>query len=206
MDVDRVFRYVEVTAQDDRFASLLLKALQVSVEILVPLIDTVAQSTEIIFRIRHISHYEGKRVKFSCDRSTFFDMLIAEVILNIKRLDFREDSSARVPLTCRTTVPILGVACRDVRIEELLVNFFDGSLSLVEAHHRRIVPLHKLLKVAPLHDSVNPVYVPAPQVTGASLRKLAVNRALASFHLMGEPAAESAERQAGKLLHFNHLV
>ena len=73
---------VEVTGKDNRLLLVDLQLLEIVMEVSIPLVDAIAQALESLTCVWHIRGDEHELFEFHRDRSTFINVLLAEVELD----------------------------------------------------------------------------------------------------------------------------
>ena len=160
IDVNLIVSHIQISCQNHWLSSFSLELFQISVEVYIPLSDSVLQPLQSFSSVWHICNHEYKVFELHCDGSAFIYMLFTEIKLHGNWLDSSQDCSTGVTEFCFAAVPVLGISLRNLLKQSLLINFFRVSLSLVEADHIGVNMLHEALKLSLVNCSGDSIYIP----------------------------------------------
>ena len=90
-DVDFLVRYVQVSCQYNGLLLVYLKSFEIVMKIDVPLIYSVLLPAAASAAVRYVGVYQDEMLELESDRSSFIDEFAAEVELDPKWLNFREN-------------------------------------------------------------------------------------------------------------------
>ena len=108
-------------------------------EVFVPFIHSIAQSSQLKACIRHVCGYQYKLLKLHGDNSAF-SIMFRDTYVKCHRERFHlcEDSSAWVPFPYFATIPVLFVSWWDSTIDTLFGYLFIVYFDLIQTHYHRV--------------------------------------------------------------------